>query len=1207
MERFGKALFSMIIAMLVSSVLDARVNFGSSDSAIKLASKAHLTVSSSNLNVAGTIAKQDDSLITGNNFSFSNGILELTGKPLLLSAWYNPSLSSNTTKIQLTGAQHIFVESGVTLSRLEVSGSDNKLEGSPLFLQDIDFSNKSTSLELILHNKLNKNININHGSLYLGSNLHLLDDIFLIGPGKVLPRGRKIFLGGYYSKPWSSELDFEKATAIQLEGASLDITGKWRFSGINRINGSGGSIHFPTKDQSFFTHNFAIKSNASLYLTDITLKDLGNNQIWLGSDGSLHLSHVTIELREDVTFDKGMIVIDGPTTFILNNKRCTFTGKSKLQVFDRLYLDTQGGSSGDIIVSNGVSIRSVASSTGGNHIIDSSAAVIALTDEADSVAPAARRSGHSNGSLIGAENLGRIAHDITLRASSGIPVGGSIICYDDLTIDGNGCSLVFNPHKSKQLVVEPGVTVTLQNITLSRLSSQALMLQETVDPMTHEVTKQGRIFIGENVTFELEQDFFLKQGLLRVLSGRRGNILTLRGCSGKRKVMLHPDHKALKRTSLLDLGESSLKLENIELVGLGSIACNSSKGSSVVLAGGAVVNAVATQGDPNDPILPYNFDIEGVNNEIIVRQDGLRFSGGISFLGTAAANVLRMRCAPLYLLPSSHPLKENVEAGCPLIRFAGNPGIYLASHNSFAGIEFVDKNVSLQLEHPHAFIIDEPRGNSSGALQLKANHIHVWGDSIKQLASNVSVNIRSLCGLISTNPDTVDRQGKHAFHLPKTAFTKSLKKQHQLLGDYFNLLKKGKLVEGKKKPKKTKHSWKQLPVRCEVAQEFFEDGILRKIQQRKKRVLFDSLASYSRLIDYNVDLNGESLEGDIAIKNAQLKNVVLGTSKPSILLLGGNARIALYHDTPSAVLSRDSINVEGRGNVIDVAGSLLISSALKLDTDAELTINFVDLVGNKPTVRFDANSLLHIPEGATIKFTGNGTVELGDNVHVIMHGQYLEQKQAVAGSVLQLEKGATLSVQGRSQLRGVGIFNIFHGSHLCIGDIGKKGNAPKFEVAPAEDDCIACNIDRSEIIIGGQNAMLATGKGTTFWQLSSKSLLTVANGSKLALNIDDTKGKSRLQRGYVAQFSLSGGAGLYVAHGGAIWLAPNKPTSRLRRELALQLFADPASWLGEGDILHYSSDSKLHSRSSLQASSGVHIAEKQLTMKRFAAILQGSF
>ena len=372
MAKFLKRMAIAVTFGLSGISLVARVNFGSLDSAIKVSQQATLKISSSNLTIDGTLAKEGSASVTGQQFSFSNGILELSGKPITMSASYIPSQSASSTQVSLNGGNYLRVEPGALISSITVDGTSNKLEGAPLFQKPIVLVGQTSELTLSLQNKLNKNINLNKGTLLLENDLSLLDNVFINGPGTVKLKGRDLFLGGYYTPAWKTEIDFDGATSIHLNG-NIALKGKWQFFNVNKINGNGATLTLQQDINTAESQNrFVVKNAASLSLTDVYLKNVNNGMIRLlgkqnnNAAGILNLSNVVMELQDDVSFDAGSVVIAGPTTIILNGHKLSFSGSSVLQILDRLSVDTLGATAGDIFV-GGSSLSSQSSGSSGNN------------------------------------------------------------------------------------------------------------------------------------------------------------------------------------------------------------------------------------------------------------------------------------------------------------------------------------------------------------------------------------------------------------------------------------------------------------------------------------------------------------------------------------------------------------------------------------------------------------------------------------------------------------------------------------------------------------------------------------------------------------------------------------------------------------------------------------------------------------------------
>lgn len=236
-----KKLLRVLVFLLVPLVTDlfSDINFGNRNSAIKVSSGT-FNIACPGLSFDGTLVQSGSGAITGNTFEFNEGVLESAGSQALMTAQYDPTGDDTVT---LNGSGYLRFEPGTLAKQVYISGTGNKIEGQPTFSSALNLANSSTALTLGIQSALNKDINLNSGTLTLSDNLNLSDDVQIKGPGIIDLNQQQLSLGGYYasSNSWDTDVTFVGATDVVLNG-NIALTGAWTFNGKSVINGFGAFI-----------------------------------------------------------------------------------------------------------------------------------------------------------------------------------------------------------------------------------------------------------------------------------------------------------------------------------------------------------------------------------------------------------------------------------------------------------------------------------------------------------------------------------------------------------------------------------------------------------------------------------------------------------------------------------------------------------------------------------------------------------------------------------------------------------------------------------------------------------------------------------------------------------------------------------------------------------------------------------------------------
>ena len=322
MRKFNLILFLLIFVL---SPVFANINFGNKQSAFKVGSGATLNIDFALTVQEGSLIKKDrTSKIMGNDVTFDDGILESSGAQSLITAVYDPA--SGGDSIRLNGSKSIDVEPGTIYESLVVSGDYNRLEGQPMFRQDITLD-ANASLTLALQSKLNRNISmVGGGTLKLDDDLNFEDDRKILGFGTVFVNKRQIDFGGQ-DVVWTSSLYWNNASDMVLN-SRVDLSSTWTFFGENHITGNGNILDL-SKGATLW-----VKHDSILHLRDIKLRGLGSRgKIILEDESSqIRLSDSQVEMDRDWTVTCGGIYVDGESTIYVKNWILSFEQRGSMTV-----------------------------------------------------------------------------------------------------------------------------------------------------------------------------------------------------------------------------------------------------------------------------------------------------------------------------------------------------------------------------------------------------------------------------------------------------------------------------------------------------------------------------------------------------------------------------------------------------------------------------------------------------------------------------------------------------------------------------------------------------------------------------------------------------------------------------------------------------------------------------------------------------------
>jgi hypothetical protein len=322
-------------------------------------------------------------------------------------------------------------------------------------------------------------------------------------------------------------------------------------------------------------------------------------------------------------------------------------------------------------------------------LVDTSYAVVAVLDRV--MSPTTRYLLESN-----------VTASVVMDDSLYLKPGHRISIYGDMQIDGSGATIFFCDPLRSQLAIRPGTKLYLRNMTFANLSANSI-----------HIPIDSQLIIEEDVTFYLSQDITFSLGSI-VLGAQASNFF-VSGYGGIQKLAFS-QHPALLLSGL-DLGSSSLVLQNIELDGVDSISKSSDFIDGQLIQGGIVCagNSIVNLYNSNT----MNFFIESINNSFCIRTNSIGMRGSIAY-GSKLVNQLFIQFS------FQNPL------AVPYRILFGDNSLYLSSSVGRAHLTFVDFLVQVFNEGANAFVMDINSG-------LFGQNVRIQNFPIKLLSNQFEI------------------------------------------------------------------------------------------------------------------------------------------------------------------------------------------------------------------------------------------------------------------------------------------------------------------------------------------------------------------------------------------------------------------------------------------------------------------------------------
>ena len=686
--------------------------------------------------------------------------------------------------------------------------------------------------------------------------------------------------------------------------------------------------------------------------------------------------------------------------------------------------------------------------------------------------------------------------------------------------------------------VAANTSVTLRNLTLTNITQDSFALGNG-----------ATVALDENVTLDFGSDVFLTSGTLKIVNSSTllgsSNVVRMRGINGKKKLVLSPTNG--NQTTLIDLNNHSLALQNMELIGTQFVTPNG-RMASVALTGGSTVDISASTA--------LNFDVEDVNNSLVLTQDGLTLSGAFSFDGLAAENILAVRFALNASIADKHVTMIDasgnvsyvpVKKGNPLVVFDGDTGLFLTNQATLAGLIFEDQSVTIANglnTNTNGFVIDQ---NSF----LMGLDLEILCHPIKQQSARFALEARSMTGL---GIDQGFVRARKASTPPVlTAFCKMLehKRANKPVAKARPIVKpqvtQAKVNAALAKNKKYSKMLTRSP-----------EGFMPEDLDCEYVRSFAPPSEYVRRVVGTTVTNATVESGAALYKGAVVYDFQTASNSVCTVTMEAGAVLNQLPGSTLYVDNAHNLNVTGFGNKLVVTGDAVIDlSSISFDdsTASRLIIHCDRVGGALPAINLSGK--LDLPANASCLLEGVGSVVLADCSVISLNGT-AEDNQPV----FSVGSGVVLSLAARAKayVGGIGRFEVVDAGQLNVNN----GATLIFADAPSSMEhsinfIVQCN---GLVTVGGDadaGMLRFAGNGDVSFAVNN-SKLVIGSSGRLAFNMD-TEGA--VQRGLLKAFTLNYAD--IVLHG-RLEFGPNELDESFK-DLTTQISLTETKIAGEGAVI----------------------------------------
>lgn len=261
----------------------------------------------------------DDGVYTNNGFGSFRGTYHVT------------KTEGDEIVVQLTGGERMEMLGGSWATRVQVSDRWNYLSGDINIFEGISLLDANSRLNYAPTTENSPMIRLNGGRIYVDAPI-VFTGGFFEGPGEVYSGEDKVIATnptGFMALGYTAGPLVFRAITLQLHNhVFLAGDTSWTFKNDGVIDGGGFTLDFINGA------SLVIADDASLTLSNITLKNVREGSIVFGLNSQLILSDATLSFASDVSYNQGVIGVYGPTTFELNGYKLFFTGTYTDNIYD---------------------------------------------------------------------------------------------------------------------------------------------------------------------------------------------------------------------------------------------------------------------------------------------------------------------------------------------------------------------------------------------------------------------------------------------------------------------------------------------------------------------------------------------------------------------------------------------------------------------------------------------------------------------------------------------------------------------------------------------------------------------------------------------------------------------------------------------------------------------------------------------------------
>lgn len=955
--------------------------FSAENSTVNLNASSKLFIDASVLPIVGGTVTQSDTadviggmVVVSNEGHFIHGVGSTA-----VGLFGNFTQLANGTFV-LGGGTKLSATFGPINGPVSVSGVDNRIEGNAYFQQPITLLDSNTTLTLAVGSLINQPIYLNGGTIYLDSDVVLGYAGTIVGPGTIDGLGGGSLRLSGTSNQWNTSLTFKNLRCLELAGATL-LTGTWSFQGETNMVGCGSWI------DTAATGILNLAPNAVLKMNGIQMGNIVGNTLCLSPTSTIVLSDSNLSTSVTMTFTSGSLVVNS-SSIITMGLHDFFVSGSGFLIMDggTLWLDASDDSALTLFQND--NYHWIKKYNGGQ--------IRQLTDLDHVSAGATRRllNGHVTGDIFLTEN-------ISLRNLQ------AIVYADSAILDGGGASILFSKGVLSQLFVPSGISLTLRNINLMRITNG-----------TFGLPSNAQMYISNDVLWELDQDVVLSTGRFRMTGAT--DVLRVRGNGGRKKLTLAPADDYFEFV----IASNTMLLEDIELVGIENVQYSYTTDQS----GNSLVGAVALMGtsvvdikrDTNMSLL-----VNDRNSGIVLVNNNLTLSGQVLF-GLAPENVLNI----IFSLQTGNdlPVVNFADGFCTMSSIAGN-----------AGINFLNDQVTLNLLREKSLIAGERSFISGKNVKVTTNPIRVASTqfTLRQGTDLSSVGIPNPIDLITTRTPTLfdDLWGPSitAYQLKELDVMRLYAQSNyqKYIDDCVAL----RMIETRG----------ALLVPTPTVRVMGRLALSRGVGD----VALTAGGSIHRFLPDNWVPFTASLTGGSSLEQRRIRTYApIPLRDPAALQIPSDGTFAGIKET-------DTLYVTNGQNTVSVASDFNILGTLSIDEGAELIFSlsngavltfgqYLDGVAPNWNAGLPTGYVLTLPKNSTVRFVGNGSVRFADGSQIVCRGETFDQSVSMENPRTFDDNRPEIVVSDFAQLlvsdhhrlliKGRGKINVTTNGEINVGD-----------------------------------------------------------------------------------------------------------------------------------------------------------------------------